>query len=393
MARNTFNENGQPAFFIQRPSINEGTQFATQTVVNTSQALSNLSAQDKGSAKVAQALSQSLQESGHTNDTNRIVVTNVNDSAGRRLSLDEKVSTSGSSYKPSEARADPNKKSPTEKISDKKSDSYTESLAFPPDLKSNAKAYMRIEFYKFTDNFVDNALGRAIQDNSLVIYLPMPENFEQNFSVQYSPIDQSFFKAAYDGSEEVRTAIASFGNNTDTGAAMSNILQALVASGQRAISDDGFLEYVGRSLASAGENIFGGLVNRGSQQVANPHPSIFLKGVDLRSYSFTWKFVPKNSGESDAIHDIIKKIKNKTLPKKKDNFLTYPSLVKITILDDKGAPIQYGSDYKKAHVTTLNVNYTGEGTAAFFKDGRPVSINVDMGLSEIELYLEDKIGS
>jgi len=48
-----------------------------------------------------------------------------------------------------------------------------------------------------------------------------------------------------------------------------------------------------------------------------------------------------------------------------------------------------GADYKKSMLSSLSINYSGEGTSAFFVDGNPVSIELTLGLQEAELYLEE----
>lgn len=269
------------------------------------------------------------------------------------------------------------KKSPSEKISDSRgSVSGSDSLMFPPDLSDNAHAYIALDFYRYKrpNPFVSG----SISDDGTV-YLPLPEDFTQNFSVSYDPQDLGLAMAIaneagqfVEGSDSLREIRGNLGDIT---------IQQLRDMGVRTA------QYFGQSMAAGTEGALGGLVGRTSGRIANPHPTIFFQGVDLRTFNMQWLLVPRSDTEAGIIKRVIKRIKEKALPKKAGNFLTYPQLVKPRIVNGN-----FGQDYKKSHISSISVNYTAAGTSAFFVDGNPVAIQLVLEFKEAELYLEEQAG-
>lgn len=278
---------------------------------------------------------------------------------------------------------DPFKKSPVEVMDEKRAslvgekDYNYEGLTFPPDLKKNAFAYLGLHFFTYSrpESFAKGSIA-----DSGHIYLPLPEDFVQDFAVGYEARDTGLFGAAA---------------GTDTGKVVLNDLKALFerngtlslgdTNAVTALRDIGEVAlYAGfQTLGSVSDSI-GGLVGQTMGSIANPHPSVFFQGVNLRQFTFTWRLVPRNPTEAEIITKILKKIKDDCLPKKKGSFLTYPKLVEPRI--ENGS---FGRDYKKSLVQSISINYTGEGTSAFFVDGNPVSIILTLGFQEAELYLEE----
>jgi len=268
----------------------------------------------------------------------------------------------------------PNNEKPPEAIARSREDLVgSPSIVFPIDLVENAHAYIALDFYKYsrTNPFVS---GTIRDDTS--IYLPVPENLTQNFSVKYNPQDVGLAMSAANelqdltgGQPGIENAMSALGETT---------IKELRESGER------LLKYVGQGMAQGSESALGGLVGRQQNQIANPHPSVFFNGVDLRTYTMEWVLVPRNSTESNVVRALIRTIRDKALPKRKGNFLSYPALVKPTI---KNA--NFGANYKKAHISSISINYTAAGTSAFFVNGQPVAVQLSLEFSEAELYLED----
>ena len=73
-------------------------------------------------------------------------------------------------------------------------------------------------------------------------------------------------------------------------------------------------------------------------------------------------------------------MKQRILPEKAGSFLKYPSLLKPSVLPDATL---YGN-FMKSAVRTFAVNYTAEGTSAFFVDGTPVAVNLILTFQEME---------
>lgn len=277
---------------------------------------------------------------------------------------------------------------PSEKIGETKIGSICEGIHFPEDLYENAKVYFQIEFLKLTDNFVDSAFGESLEiDPTLSITLPYPENVAQAFRYSYDSADLSFYRMAYDeGGEFIDKVRAASENGMSFGALRDMITAGFEEGGDAAT-------YVGQYLTGTANETVGGLVGRGSGQIPNPNPSLFFQGVPLRSHNFVWQFIPKTENESKTLHSMLKKFRQRITPKKKDSFLTYPDLIQIKIIDDRGNDMseKYGTKFLKSHVSSFNINYTPAGTSAFYRDGYPVGVSLAIDVQEIEMYIDEVI--
>jgi hypothetical protein len=142
------------------------------------------------------------------------------------------------------------------------------------------------------------------------------------------------------------------------------------------------------SLSAAEENL-GGLAGQIAGQIPNPHPTVFFKGMQLRTFQFNWRLIPRNKTEAETLQVILKFIKIFCLPEKGGTTtLKYPHLVQI-IPSGEGAD-KIGN-YKRSLVSSITINYTSEGTSAFFYDGHPAAIQLSLEFQEIENFTSEDV--
>lgn len=123
----------------------------------------------------------------------------------------------------------------------------------------------------------------------------------------------------------------------------------------------------------------------------NPHLGLVFDGVDLRSFTFSWRLSPNSREESYNIQKIIGTIKRQSLPKRsKDNFyLGYPSLVKIG-LGGRLKTLQDHILFKHCLITSFNVDYAPNGSHAFFREtGLPTDYAFTISLKETSIHVRD----
>jgi len=364
-------------------------QGAGQINGSISNSLQNFSYRDRSKLEIGGLFAEGLEKSGITTKNSGSVISSVvSPSIDNRKPFYRNTPTREIDLSITSNRVpDPFQKSPTEKMEEKRADlvgekDYNyEGLTFPSDLKERAHAFLGLHFYKYTRG---NPFEEGAVSDGGHIYLPLPEDFTQDFAVQYGEQDTGMFGAlakTKTGQETLQTLSNYFegtGSLTDIG-----------VTGREFMADAGEISaYAGFSTLSGVSPVIGGLVGKTAGAIANPHPSIFFQGVNLREYNFTWKLIPRSKPEADTIKKVIRKIKKECLPKKDGNYLTYPKLVEPRIENGK-----FGQDYKKSFVKSISINYSGEGTSAFFVDGNPVSIVLTLGLQEAELYLEEAPGA
>ena len=71
-------------------------------------------------------------------------------------------------------------------------------------------------------------------------------------------------------------------------------------------------------------------------------------------------------------------------------YLKYPNMVLPNVLEAGGASnLDLYGKFKKSSVKELLINYTAEGTSAYFVDGHPVAINLQITFQEIEAYTKE----
>lgn len=149
--------------------------------------------------------------------------------------------------------------------------------------------------------------------------------------------------------------------------------------------------------------------------IVNPNTELLFNGFDLRKFDLNFKMVANSADEAKEIRDIITAFKMAMLPRlderkvandqnefniftdkdsgvkgvDRTSFIGVPDLVEIKIMQGSSEH-PFISQWKPCAITSLNVNYTGDGSYATYQGGEPVAINMTLNLSEIKLvYRED----
>lgn len=265
----------------------------------------------------------------------------------------------------------------------------SQATQFPVDLVGNTPAYLRLNFKKYTR---ENPFESGKTQTKDQILLPLPENLTFSHSIKVQEADTGIYG----------DILKLVGN--DLGQAREQIKNGNISAAFQSlasIGDKDAEKIVGTAVSVAERAAYaqlnssdiGGLAGQLLQGIPNPHPTVFFKGVELRQFQWNWKLVPKRIEDAEAIQKIIAKLREYVIPSTKNsgNFLEYPYLILPEIVSEKrdiNVELLYGK-FKRSMATQLNINFSGEGTSAFFVDGRPVSINLSMVFMEVESYTND----
>jgi len=251
---------------------------------------------------------------------------------------------------------------------------------FPADLTTaNDVAHLQLKFETYTRGgaFSEGSIGEGLN-----LFLPLPENYNQFFSVKYDQRDTGLAGDLLKRTDQgVKDEIGKGNIGTGLMKAISGLSNTTGPEAKQAISEIAKRELLA-GLDSASD-IVGGLAGSLAGAIPNPHPTVFFKGLALRQFTWNWKFVPRNEKDSENMRKIIYELKKRILPQISGSVLTYPEMV-TPIPQGKGA--ERLGNFKRCLVSQLTVNYTGEGTSAFFVDGSPVSVVVTMEFTEIENF-------
>lgn len=213
----------------------------------------------------------------------------------------------------------------------------------------------------------------------IVICLPLPSNMTEAFGVSYAtpsmgPIVGTLGDAAVTTMRNVNDATGAYA--------------AVVAFG-KTMYDKGLGVDMGVAGAlnlvkSAGGETLYNVASMGMGVAPNPHLATIFENIGLRTHSFAYKFAPNNEDELKRLKEIIKELKFSCLPGLSNStgaLFTFPDTCEISFEPDQ-------KPYKitRCVMENLSVNYTPNGSPAFFKTGDPVAVEITMTFKEISAY-------
>lgn len=362
-------------------------------------ALNSVSAAQRSAMEIGADLASKLESLGvHSKSTRKLVDSSVQTTVNERTTLpvvfpDLPVDLSNRKNRVPDA----NHQRPGDVIKSSREDILGQGdlqyggETYPLSLADEAPAYVRLQFYKYKR---PNSFSAGNISTPYFAELPIPDNLSLNFSATFQQRDTGQLGQLMQGAAGAKAADAAGnvkgGPAARAGAAVLSIgdstlnadstqaLNSIKTVAERAL----FTE-----LASA-EEVVGGLAEQLAGAIPNPHPTVFFKGMELRTFQWSWKFVPRSQEEAATLAKMLKNIRKYILPAKEDGgaFLQYPHLIQPKII---GQNVEMYGKFKKSAVTQFSINYTGEGTSAFFVDGNPVSVICSMSFQEIENFTSE----
>lgn len=157
-------------------------------------------------------------------------------------------------------------------------------------------------------------------------------------------------------------------------------------------------EGAGYNIMSKGASWFGGNVSsddlRGAMEgkIVNPYLTILFKGVDFRTFQFSFKFIPHNKKECETIYSIIQEFRKAALPEKLDTgvYLGYPREVDVKYMCyDKEN--KWLHKFKRCIIKEIDINYTGAGHWTVLRNGFPAETVLNMTLTEREIVVRNDL--
>ena len=224
--------------------------------------------------------------------------------------------------------------------------------------------------------------------DSVSIYLP--PNVQDSFSTKYSGAETGLigFVAASGGS-----FMDAYKNDDFTRTAEILMDTAKGLGGQIAMN-------AGLSIAEMLTSSEGGvgLANKIFGQTTNPYMEVLFQGVDLRTFTYSFTFAPRNGPEQDEVKAIIKLFRFHQAPELRNNesiFMGLPSEFDIHYMyqHEDGGEAKENQFYNKISTCVLqncDVDYTPGGVKSH-ADGSPVQIKMTLTFLETEMITKDHI--
>ena len=242
--------------------------------------------------------------------------------------------------------------------------------------------------------------SESLKNNEIIlgtIFLPIPEAITDSNGVTWG-------EDSLNGLAATGLGIANDVINADS------VQGALKAGGNRGgeavkqlSTDGGSISAINAIFASAAVNALGGntsvggVLARQTGAVLNPNMELLFGGVQLRQFSFSFDFAPRDENESIVIKKIIRAFKKSLNAKNSSTsesnssglFIKSPDVFQLTY--KTGAKNhQFLHKFKPMALLNIGVNYTGAGTYATYDNTAPVHTKIDLTFQELNpIYSED----
>lgn len=264
---------------------------------------------------------------------------------------------------------------------------YAQKLIYPIDLSETYQDYLQIQMVEYVprglsnstvngeDSLVSERRGNTAKDRNILssIYLPVTGGISDSNRVNWSDSKMDFltqqiqnfaYNAAAEGPGGAKSSVESTvkGAQNNKEALKQTVLSKLL--GQDAYARQ-----------------FGAVLNENTELLFN--------GIQLRSFSFQYKFSPRSVEEKNQVTQIIRTLKQGMSAKTSNNFtfLRSPHTFYLTYYHNN-KPHNYLNKFKECALTDLSVSYTPDGNYATYYDGSMVSYQVTMNFQELEPVLD-----
>jgi len=254
----------------------------------------------------------------------------------------------------------------------------SQSHVFPPELAKSANFLsMNIRSYQNTPGITSG--GSAPSVSGYNIHLPIPyAGLEDNFHIDY----ENTARDVLGGSASA--AMAAYHNRTVAGDPHAGFISKLENGIHGAW--DGVSAFVGSELKGTILNKTGTIGQQYVGQAVNPNISVLFKGIGIRTHSFRWKLVAKNSAESNQIYGIIKLLKTAALPSRNASnsftILDYPDVAFLSLNGPQGNGLITFAGFG-CFIEDIQVSYGGSTSPAFFLNSNaPVEVDLMISFRE-----------
>jgi len=242
--------------------------------------------------------------------------------------------------------------------------------------------------------------SESLKNNEVIlghIFLPIPEAITDSNGVSWGE----------DRLNGIAATALGIGMNAMGAKTGKEAIEALTSGAKNAVGgllgDEMTASAINSSLAASAINTIvpnavegTGVFTRQTGAVLNPNMELLFNGVQLRSFSFSFDFAPRDENESIVIKKIIRAFKKSLNAKNSSTgenssglFIKSPDVFQLTY--KTGAKNhQFLHKFKPMALLNIGVNYTGAGTYATYDNTAPVHTKIDLTFQELNpIYSED----
>lgn len=172
------------------------------------------------------------------------------------------------------------------------------------------------------------------------------------------------------------------------GAVEGGAVQATVDGLVKAAGQIGKLPEVAKQGAIQAAGEFAGttanqIMALSSGKVFNPNIELLYEGPNVRSFPFTFSFIPKSPAEAATVAKIILQFKRLSAPLDTGPMYEIPKVWQISY---SGVGGTWMNKFKKAAMTSISVQYNaGLDQHATFSNGFPIRTDIQMTFQEVDV--------
>lgn len=226
--------------------------------------------------------------------------------------------------------------------------------------------------FSFLSAYQDNPVFKRTLLPTASIYLPLPSELSERYSVQYAEKQLGIAGLLQESGLLNAAQDALGGTMTKEKAAASGNALGNLAGGP------GNLAYLARNVAGSGG--LGNAIDRVTGSVLNPYQALQFQGIDLRSHNFRFRCSPNSEAEAAALKAIIQELKIRMLPERRGLLFNFPDICTIEF-QTRDMPYSF----KNCYLKSMSVNYSPQGSPSFFKGGKyPTEAEISLEFGEVE---------
>ena len=137
-----------------------------------------------------------------------------------------------------------------------------------------------------------------------------------------------------------------------------------------------------------------GMFTRATGKVINPNLELIFKGPQLRTFSYQFRFTPREQLEAQEVRKIIRFFKRNMAVRRSPNklFLKTPNVFRLKYCYMNRDNHPYLNKIKTCALSSFTVDYTPDGSYSTYDDGSMTSYNVGMTFNELNPIYEDDYG-
>lgn len=208
------------------------------------------------------------------------------------------------------------------------------------------------------------------------VTLPIPNNITDSNSVSW-------------GEDTINPLQAAGMNMIQNVGETGDVIGGFTGAANELINKAGAIDGTGKKAIIAAISAFGvganpeAVVSRATGQILNPNLELLFSGVNLRAFSFMFDFAPRSYDEGQMVKQIIRTFKKTMVPSSdRGIFVKPPSIYQLMYMQGASAH-PFLNSFQPCALVNMDINYTGSGTYATYRDGTPVHMQLQLTFKEL----------